>query len=251
MAKYHPKQDLAPRDVVSRAMHTEMAETKAHHLYLDLRQVGADQLKRHFLAFIDLCSDQGWNPDADLIPVFPVAHYLCGGIDVNKDGLTELFNLYACGECSNTGLHGANRLASNSLLEALVYAKKVAVHLVAILPVLQMHKHRLNAMGWTCLNKAGPQQLADVANMRMKVQKTIQECAGPVRNYADLRLAKIKLEQAWVDAELLLKQFGIGKELVELLNLVQIGIRVLEDAVNENSNAGVHYNLDLEIEQAN
>lgn len=131
MAGAHPLGDLAPRDVVTRQMWRVMADSGGDHLFLDARALGAEHLAHRFPTVLELCAQVGVDPARDLIPVAPAAHYASGGVLTDLDGRTSLAGLYACGEASCTGVHGANRLASNSLLEGVVYAARVAA---AILP---------------------------------------------------------------------------------------------------------------------
>lgn len=124
--KYDTRGELATRDIVSQAISEEMETSEKQHVYLDCRHLDFEEFYTHFPSIIDYCNTIGINPKTDLIPIVPVAHYQCGGINVDKNSETNIKNLYAIGECSRTGLHGKNRLASNSLLEALVYAHQAS-----------------------------------------------------------------------------------------------------------------------------
>ncbi len=124
--KYDTRGELATRDIVSQAISEEMETSEKQHVYLDCRHLDFEEFYTHFPSITDYCNIIGLNPKTDLIPIVPVAHYQCGGINVNKNSETNIKNLYAIGECSRTGLHGKNRLASNSLLEALVFAHQAS-----------------------------------------------------------------------------------------------------------------------------
>ncbi|MFZ1286169.1 MAG: L-aspartate oxidase [Candidatus Phosphoribacter sp.] len=126
MQGVHELADLAPRDVVSRAIVRQLAETDAEHVYLDCRHLGREFIERRFPSIVASCQEHGFDPAVDLLPVAPAQHYVSGGIRTDLDGRSSLDGLYACGECSCTGVHGANRLASNSLLEGLVFAHRIA-----------------------------------------------------------------------------------------------------------------------------
>jgi L-aspartate oxidase len=132
----HPLADLAPRDVVAKAIHRRMLQTGADHVYLDARGLGEALLLQRFPTIVARCREAGIDPVVDLIPVTPAAHYASGGVRTDLDGCTSVPGLYACGEVACTGVHGANRLASNSLLEGLVFAGRIGLHLERSLPPL-------------------------------------------------------------------------------------------------------------------
>ena len=137
MARYDRRKDLAPRDIVARAIDAEMKQSGAAHVWLDIRGQSAESLKERFPAIYQHCADRGIFIERDLIPVVPAAHYLCGGITTNLSAQTSLSGLFACGEVACTGLHGANRLASNSLLEAVVLAHNAADQVLQDLDALE------------------------------------------------------------------------------------------------------------------
>ena len=129
MKKAHPLKDLAPRDIVSKEIFKELEKGKAGHVFLDATMHSKEDLEVRFPYIYRKCKENGYDLSQDYIPIIPMMHYFMGGIDVNINGKTNLRNLYACGECAHTGVHGANRLASNSLLEAIVFGNKIALHI--------------------------------------------------------------------------------------------------------------------------
>ena len=129
MVGQHPLAELAPRDVVAKAIMKEMAREGSDHVWVDGRALGAETWRVRFPTILHSCRRAGINPATDLIPVAPACHYFCGGVQTDLDGSTTLAGLYACGEVASSGVHGANRLASNSLLEGLVFARRIAARL--------------------------------------------------------------------------------------------------------------------------
>ena len=140
MDKYHPMKSLAPRDVTARAIYTEMTRRGEDFVYLDVRHKDPEQTRRHFPNIYEKCLSLGIDITRDLIPVTPAAHYCCGGVKVDLNGETSIRRLYALGETSCTGLHGANRLASNSLIEAVVYADQAAKHAASQLASVEIQE---------------------------------------------------------------------------------------------------------------
>src|SRR5690606_33243271 len=135
---YDNRGELASRDIVSKAIYNQLCDDKKENVLLDCRHLPADELKKHFPTIYHQCLQKGIDITQQQIPVAPAAHYLCGGIAVDLQGKSSINHLYACGECSYTGLHGANRLASNSLLEALVYSHRIFVHLESMLQAIEV-----------------------------------------------------------------------------------------------------------------
>jgi len=170
MVGVHPLAELAPRDVVAKAIMRRMRETGAPHVWLDGRGLGADLWHRRFPTILESCRSHGVDPVTELVPVAPAAHYASGGVRTDIDGRTTVPGLYACGECACTGVHGANRLASNSLLEGLVFARRIGADLARDLPPYAQP-----------VDDDRPQSLLDPAT-REHVAATMTDGAGVLRS---------------------------------------------------------------------
>jgi len=187
MVGQHPLADLAPRDVVAKAITRRMRETGAPHVWLDGRQLGSAMWEKRFPTILESCRSHGIDPVAELIPVAPASHYVSGGIRTDLDGRTSIPGLYACGECACTGVHGANRLASNSLLEGAVFARRIGRDLARALPVQQEPQPDDRPVGLLS------------ADVRDHVAATMTEGAGVLRSRQSLggtcaRLMELRLQ---------------------------------------------------------
>lgn len=228
MKDHHELKDLAPRDVVSRAVFREMEKTGADHVLLDCSDIDEKELLEHFPTITRKCAELGLNIMVEPIPVKPSAHYACGGIDTDLNGQTNTANLYAIGECANTGLHGANRLASNSLLEALVMAHRC--HLATKAP--QRH-HDFNDGREEQLRK---HRDIDLTILRERLNTLMDEKVGIVRSTSGLRSALSKIRQ-------MCDQLGMvscedGTETLELRNLLIVAKLIVEQSMERTGNVG-------------
>ncbi|MEP6992553.1 MAG: FAD-binding protein, partial [bacterium] len=231
MTKVHAKAELAPRDVVARAI---FREQKRHRVYLDARKLGRGFAKR-FPGIFALCGARGIDPRKDLIPVTPAAHYMMGGVVSDLNGRSTMARLWAVGEVSRTGVHGANRLASNSLLEGLVFAERVARDLVAAAALSRLP----TVKKWTVppLPDRGAAQVA-----ADRVREVMWRYAGIARTASGLRTAAANLD----DIEQLLPE-GATEE----LNLVQTAQRIVEGAMRRRESRGGHYRSDFPRAKSN
>lgn len=238
MQKYSALNSLAPRDVVARAIELEMKRENTDCVYLDCSAISENNFKCHFPTIYQKCIEIGIHPIKDLIPVSPAAHYLCGGIKTNKWGQTSISHLYALGECASTGLHGANRLASNSLLEALVFAHQAYIHTISTTntkSVLQETKFIRPHSTTQPLHEPNYKKLKKVINQIMK------EHAGIIRSHHSICIGLKKLEAL----EILITVLKPSFYKIELFNLLTVSKLILEFSQNRTQNKGLYYNTDL------
>lgn len=235
MPDYDSRGDLASRDIVSQSIDLELKKTGDDCVYLDCTHLDLAGFIKHFPMIYERCKSVGIDIAKDWIPVVPAQHYLCGGIVVDQNGKTSIENLFACGECSRTGLHGANRLASNSLLEALVYSDKI-YHYLANKSFDNELKIR-KVSDWK--STTNPKVNSDyVAKTKSELQLLMRQSAGIVRNDADLLKAKVKLNYWKNEIEEKSKNHKISAEFGELHNLVTIALLIVQQSIDRNENRG-------------
>ncbi|MGN0848449.1 MAG: L-aspartate oxidase, partial [Victivallaceae bacterium] len=193
MHKYHRMESLAPRDVVARAIDNEMKRTGQECVYLDIRHKSEEELKRRFPNIFAKCLEVGINMAKDLIPVVPAEHYVCGGVLTDVNGYTGIPGLYAAGECACTGLHGANRLASNSLLEALVVAELSAKHIENVLPKLKETAMDFMVPPWSCGNATNSDELVVITHNWEEIRRFMWDYVGIFRTTKRLERAKARI----------------------------------------------------------
>jgi L-aspartate oxidase len=235
MLDYDSRGDLASRDIVSQSIDLELKKTGDECVYLDCTHLDLEGFIKHFPMIYERCKSVGIDIAKDWIPVVPAQHYLCGGIVVDKNGKTSVENLFACGECSRTGLHGANRLASNSLLEALVYSDKIYHYLAE--NSLEKDHFIGNVSDWKVTTK--PEINLDyVAETKAALQLLMRQNAGIVRNDADLLKAKKRLSHWKNEVEENIKSHNVSAELYELQNMITIGILIVQQSIDRDENRG-------------
>jgi L-aspartate oxidase len=235
MHLYDSRGDLASRDIVSQSIDLELKKSGDECVYLDCTHLEMEGFKKHFPMIYAHCKKVGVDLEKDWIPVVPAQHYLCGGIVVDINGKTSVDNLFACGECSRTGLHGANRLASNSLLEALVYSDKV-YHYLAENPFIAP-KTKITIPKWSIESKTkiAPEY---IAQMKAKLQLLMRQNAGIVRFDSDLLKAKeqLKIMQDEIDEKI--QNHLVCTDLYELNNMIDIGNLIVQQSIDRNGNCG-------------
>ncbi|MEE9361112.1 MAG: L-aspartate oxidase [Cellulophaga sp.] len=240
MLDYHERGELASRDIVSQCIDKELKKTKNACVYLDCTHLEMPSFKKHFPTIYNKCKSLHIDTSKDWIPVIPASHYLCGGIEVTANGETSVQQLFACGEVSRTGLHGANRLASNSLLEALVYADRIFKFL-ASKPVEVKITHIPN---WNIKELSFSICQEQLLEYRKKLQQFMRTYAGIVRSNNDLLHAKKLLEQLYAEVDYLYKKSKITTELCELRNMINTSHLIINQSIDRKENKGGYFNSD-------
>ena len=240
MLKYDERGELASRDIVSRAIDSEMKKSGDDCAYLDCTHLDIEEFKKHFPNIYETCFQKKIDVAKDWIPVVPAAHYLCGGVVVDQDGKTTLKNLFACGECSSTGLHGANRLASNSLLEALVYADRIFMSISKHLP----SRSTISIPEWNDDGTVFLKGSEIIQQKTAELQWLMRRYAGVVRNNKDLLKASLKLEKLYFETESLYQKHKLNTALSQLRNMVNVAHLIIQQSLKRKENRGGYYNED-------
>ena len=241
MEKYDARKDLAPRDIVARAIDSEMKKAGTEHVYLDCRHMDKDRFMEHFPNIYEKCRSIGIDVTAQMIPVAPAAHYSCGGIKVDEWGRTSIARLYACGECASTGLHGANRLASNSLLEALVFSHRCYLDSVQQIPYLNFQE---NVPDWNAEGTTEPDEMILITQSLKELQLLMSDYVGIVRTYTRLQRASKRLYLLHEEIESLYETTAVSPQLCEVRNLITVGYLIVKEAQFRKESRGLHYNTD-------
>jgi L-aspartate oxidase len=244
MSRYDARKDLAPRDIVARSIDAEMKKYGKKHVFLDTTHLNKTFLLEHFPTIYNKCLSVGIDISKKLIPVVPAAHYLCGGIKVDLQAKTSIINLYASGECSSTGLHGANRLASNSLLEALVFSHRAFLAGVAALKNISFKQ---GIPKWDDNGTTIPNEQILVSQTKTELQAILSGYVGIVRTNERLERALSRLKLICEESEKLYEKSKITVTICELRNLRSIAYLVTRSAKERKENVGLHFNLDSVI----
>lgn len=240
MHRYDPRLSLAPRDIVARAIDSEMKIHGDDHVYLDVTHKDPEETKKHFPNIYKKCLEYGIDITKDYIPVAPAAHYLCGGIKVDLNGESSIRRLYALGECSCTGLHGGNRLASNSLIEAVVYADAAAKHAIANFDHYDL---RNDIPDWNDEGTTYPEEMVLIRQSLKEVNQIMGTYVGIVRSNLRLDRAWNRLDILYEETEKLFKQSKASREICELRNLINVGYLIMRQAKERHESRGLHYTL--------
>ena len=241
MEKYDERKDLAPRDIVARAIDSEMKKAGTEHVYLDCRHMNKDKFIEHFPNIYEKCRSIGIEVSEHLIPVAPAAHYSCGGIKTDEWGRTSIKNLYACGECASTGLHGANRLASNSLLEALVFSHRCYLDSVTRPEGIAFQE---SIPDWNPGGTTEPKEMILITQSLKELQLLMSDYVGIVRTNVRLQRAMKRLDLLHEEIEALYEATAVSPQLCEVRNLITVGYLIVKEAQFRKESRGLHYNTD-------
>ncbi|MGC6455473.1 MAG: L-aspartate oxidase [Coraliomargaritaceae bacterium] len=242
MKDYDKRGDLAPRDIVARAIDSEMKRSGTRHVWLDVRHLPTEVMHTRFPNISSYCADRGIDLEKGMIPVVPAAHYLCGGVKTALDGSTSLPGLYACGEVACTGLHGANRLASNSLLEAVVIAKRSAEAITKFLEVERSTEGPLPS--WVDGDLQDSDERVVLTHNRDELRQTLWDYVSIVRTDKRLERARTRIQNLQREINEYYWNFKVDTSLLELRNLIEVSRLIVECALQRKESRGLHYTLD-------
>jgi L-aspartate oxidase len=254
MERYDERKDLAPRDIVARAIDNEMKVNGTEHVYLDCRHFSKEKFTEHFPNIYEKCLSIGIDITRHMIPVAPAAHYSCGGIKTDEWARTSIKNLYAAGECASTGLHGANRLASNSLLEAMVFAHRAYKH--SVLKIYEGQNGLLVTDGnekkvdvsqvpnWKSEGTNAPKEMILITQSVKEMKLLMSDYVGIVRNNERLHRAMKRLDLLYEETEALYEKTAVSPQLCELRNMITVAYLIVKCAEFRHESRGLHFNTD-------
>jgi L-aspartate oxidase len=241
MPRYDKRGSLAPRDIVARAIDNEMKSSGEEYVFLDCRHLDSKGLIDSFPNIYSKCKSVGIDITKEMIPVVPAAHFLCGGIQVDANACTSIQRLYAAGETAYTGLHGANRLASNSLLEAIVFADRAAKH---ALDNIKNYKIQENIPQWNDTGTTHPEEMVLITQNYKEVQQIFSYYVGIVRSNLRLKRAMDRLEIIFNETEELYAKSKLSQKLCELRNMINTGYLIIKMAQQRKESRGLHFTTD-------
>ncbi len=247
MQKYDKRKSLAPRDIVARAIDAELKKSGDTNVFLDMRHINKKEILSHFPNIYRHCLKLGIDATKQMIPVVPAAHYSCGGIKTDLYGRTNVENLFACGEVTMTGVHGANRLASNSLLEALVFSNAINDYFKnnfkkdAQEKLTKLHNNILN---WDDSGTVNTEEWILISHNKKEIKEIMSDYVGIVRNTIRLKRAYRRILMMKDEIREFYKKTKVSVDLLELRNLVTVAALIVESAMKRKESRGLHYMLD-------
>jgi L-aspartate oxidase len=254
MHKYDKRKSLAPRDIVARAIDNELKKTGEAFVYLDLSAIGTERIKDRFPNIYETCLKRGLDITKEMIPVVPAAHYACGGVKTDLNGKTNIENLFACGEVAMTGVHGANRLASNSLLEAVVFSDSIYEYMKSnlkeikkkeFLNTAELDKLYKKIYEWDDSGTKNADEWILISHNKHEIKEVMSDYVGIVRNTYRLQRALRRIKMMKKEIKEFYRRTKVTVEILELRNLVTIANIIIKSALNRKESRGLHYMLDF------
>lgn len=239
MEKYDSRLELAPRDVVARSIDKEMKISGADNVFLDISHRPSDEIKKEFPNIYDQCKKYGFDLTEEPVPVVPAAHYTCGGVKVDLDSQTNISGLYAIGEVSSTGLHGANRMASNSLLECIVFAKKASDHIRK-----NFRRNNIEIAEWDISKVTETQEGVIIRHNWDEIRRLMWDYVGIVRSNNLLKNAETMMKNISQEVDDFYGKYLISSDLIELRNITLVANLTIKSALKRKESRGLHYSLD-------
>lgn len=242
MSKYDKRRELAPRDIVARAIDSEIKKSGNDSVYLDVTHKSKEEIIQHFPNIYQTCLEKGIDISREPIPVVPAAHYACGGVFVDDYSKSTINGLFACGEVSMTGVHGANRLASNSLLEAVVYANRASQKIKELIKYSQ--DVISDIPDWDDSGTLSNDELVLITHSLKECKQTMWDYVGIVRSNNRLERAKRRIENLAEEIENLYKRTKVFNDIIELRNIISCANLIIQSAILRKESRGLHYNID-------
>ncbi|PKP20265.1 MAG: L-aspartate oxidase [Bacteroidetes bacterium HGW-Bacteroidetes-21] len=248
MHQYDPLGSMAPRDIVARAIDHEMKKSGDDFVYLHAEHLDAQSIRDYFPNIYNKCQSLNIDITSQPIPVVPAAHYICGGIKVDINGCTNISRLYAAGECASTGLHGANRLASNSLVEALVFADHASIHAALHIEDFRI---RNEVPFWNEHGVTNPREKIFISQNMREIQQLMTNYVGIVRSDGRLERALNRMHIIYEETEYFYKKSKLSQKICELRNMINVGYLIIKAAQSRKESIGLHYNVNYPEKQKN
>ncbi|HVO73471.1 MAG TPA: L-aspartate oxidase [Ignavibacteriaceae bacterium] len=242
MAKYDERKELAPRDIVARAIDNELKRRGDECVYLDVTHKSSTEIIDHFPNIYNACMNTGIDITKEYIPVVPAAHYACGGVMVDEWGKASLSGLYACGEVSMTGVHGANRLASNSLLEAVVFSERASKNIESFLKNYSSQIPEIPE--WDDSGTLSADEKILITHSIKEVKQIMWDYVGIVRSNDRLERARRRVHNLYMETEELYKKTRIFESILELRNIITCAHTIIKSSQMRHESRGLHYTLD-------